>query len=288
MITFLFLCSVYDDNVVMTMIEVPDNKVRKTGPDKRKMEEQYIQLHYTGKHIWAITEREFLRLKTGECLNESLIMVALQRQLPPWVGMSRVNLVNYIFQANPTRPLGDMLEALKAEVVFILHHYHPNHWGAVIVIRDKNTLHMLMADGLQMQDKQLLDTYANYFHYLESYSTGQQFELNTSYSSQLEIRKHETSVQQQSNRTDCGLHVVAYHQCTHEWYGVTAGVTEGQERIDALIRELGNITAEKVSALRVTLRENMHEWTDGWWKTQVPQVPAGRRGQMDEVVVVVS
>jgi hypothetical protein len=94
--------------------------------------------------------------------------------LATWKELSIVNLFPNVFRTNKTtRPRGAILQALQAEVVFIIYHY-PNHWGAVN-IREQNKLHMVIADGLLMKDHAILDIYANYFHYLAIYTPGQQY-----------------------------------------------------------------------------------------------------------------
>lgn len=75
----------------------------------------------------------------------------------------------------------------------------------------------------------------------------------------------------QWNFKDCGLHVKAYCNCTHKWYGDTAGTRGGQERCDPLFRALTHITAGEASSLQTILRKNMSKWTNEWWNTQTPR-----------------
>ena len=240
-------------------------------------EKQYIDQYYSGQNIWGITKDEFYRLRSGKWFNESLMLCALQRQItPPWRGMERIYLESLVTDINPMPPsekIKNMLQ--RSNVVFILHSY-PNHWGAVIVVREDSTLSLVMVDGLRKRDDGILQKYVNYFHYLET-NASSKYDFQRTYVSNLQVNFYMPLTQTQTNTWDCGLHVLLYHKTTHAWYGVTTGVCTGKDRIVSLILALEKITPHEANVYRKTIREHMHTWTDEWWRSQSIQLPEGLR-----------
>jgi hypothetical protein len=64
------------------------------------------------------------------------------------------------------------------------------------------------------------------------------------------VKKYTPTAQKKDNFTDRGLHMIAYYNCTHAWYGVTTGVIDGQERISIPPDELTRIATREASEVR--------------------------------------
>ena len=121
-----------------------------------------------------------------------------------------------------------------------------------------------------------LNTYAQYYHFLEMEMTRPQaFQPTRHYTSTLSMRTHTPGLSRQCNGTDCGFFALLYQQAVSNWYGAAAGQTFTDAQIQALLNSLGTINQDAASRHREWIRTHMHTWWRGNWEGADPITPTG-------------
>ena len=81
-----------------------------------------------------------------------------------------------------------------------------------------------------------------------------------------------------------------YQRTLSNWYGESAGLEFTEVRVQALIRDLEQVTPALVREHRKWLRLNMHKWWKGLWEGPTPILPPHvqqqPRAAVAEIVVI--
>ena len=151
------------------------------------------------------------------------------------------------------------------------------HYSMVIVLKQDLQVDLIWCDSLQRDGRQPLNTYAQYYHFLEMEMTRSQvFQPTRHYTSMLRMRTHTPALSRQCNGTDCGIFTLLYQQAVSNWYGAAAGQTFTDAQIQALLNSLDTINQDAASRHREWIRIHMHTWWRGKLGRCRPNHPAGR------------
>ena len=81
----------------------------------------------------------------------------------------------------------------------------------VIVLKQDLQVDLIWCDSLQRDGRQALNTYAQYYHFMETETTRPQaFQPTRHYTSTLRMRTHTPGLLRQCNGTDCGIFTLLY------------------------------------------------------------------------------
>ena len=131
------------------------------------------------------------------------------------------------------------------------------HFSLVIVLKQGLRVDLIWCDSLQRDGRQPLNTYAQYYHFLEMETNRPQaFQPTRHYTSALRIRTYTSVLTRQCNGTDCGIFTLLYQQTVSNWYGTAAGQTFTDAQIQALLNLLGTINQDTAGRHR--------EWMGNW------------------------
>ena len=130
-------------------------------------------------------------------------------------------------------------------------HVSPKHYSMVIVLKQDLRVDLIWCDSLQRDGRQPLNTYAQYYHFLEMKTNRPQaFQPMRHYTSALRMRTHTPVLSRQCNGTDCGIFTLLYQQTVSNWYGAAAGQTFTDAQIQALLNSLRTINQDAASRHR--------------------------------------
>ena len=133
---------------------------------------------------------------------------------------------------------------------------------------------LIWCDSLQRDGRQALNTYAQYYLFLEMEMTRPQaFQPTRPYTSTLRMRTHTPGLSRQCNGTDCGIFTLLYQQAVSNWYGAAAGQTFTDAQIQELLNSLRTINQDAASRHREWIRIHMHTWWRGNWEGTDPITP---------------
>ena len=119
------------------------------------------------------------------------------------------------------------------------------HYSMVIVLNQGLKVDLIWCNSLQRDGRQPLNTYAQYYHFLEMETNRPQaFQPTRHYTSALRMRMHTPVLMQQCNGTDCGIFTLLYQQTVSNWYGTAAGQTFTDAQIQELIKSLRTINQD--------------------------------------------
>ena len=156
-------------------------------------------------------------------------------------------------------------------------HISPMHYSMVIVLNQDPQVDLIWCDSLQRDGRQALNTYAQYYHFLEMEMTRPQaFQPTRHYTSTLRMRTHTSGLPRQCNGTDCGIFTLLYQQAVSNWYGAAAGQTFTDAQIQALLNSLRTINQDDASRHRAWICTHMHTWWRGNWEGADPITPPGK------------
>ena len=155
-------------------------------------------------------------------------------------------------------------------------HVSPMHYSMVIVLKQDRRVDLIWCDSLQRDGRQTLNTYAQYYHFLEMETNRPQaFQPTRHYTSALRMRTHTPVLSRQCNGTDCGIFTLLYQQTVSNWYGTAAGQTFTDAQIQELINSLRTINQDTAGRHREWVRIHMHTWWRGNWEGADPVTPTG-------------
>ena len=172
----------------------------------------------------------YLGLCTGRLLSISLLLVITEVQLlKKWNGMSCRDFTvttqpQENGQCSPTSLRSRA--AIRSTEVMCIVHVSPMHYSMVVVLEQGLKMDLVWCDSLQRDGRQPLNTYAQYYHFLETETNRPQaFQPTRHYTSALRMRTHTPVLMRQCNGTDCGIFTLLYQQTVSNWYGTAAGQT---------------------------------------------------------------
>ena len=166
--------------------------------------------------------------------------------------------------------------AIRSTEAMCIVHVSPMHYSTVIVLKQGLRVDLIWCDSLQRDGRQPLNTYAQYYHFLEmGMNRPQAFQPTRHYTSALRMRTHTPVLSRQCNGTDCGIFTLLYQQTVSNWYGTAAGQTFTDAQIQELINSLRTINQDTASRHREWIRIHMHTWWIGNWEGADPVTPTG-------------
>ena len=125
------------------------------------------------------------------------------------------------------------------------------HYSMVIVLKQGLKMDLVWCNSLQRDGRQPLNTYAQYYHFLEMETNRPQaFQPTRHYTSALRMHTHTPVLTLQCNGTDCGIFTLLYQQTVSNWYGTAAGQTFTEPQIQDLINSLRTINQDTASRHR--------------------------------------
>ena len=151
----------------------------------------------------------------------------------------------------------------------------------MVVVQKKGLqVDLVWCDSLQRDGRQPLNTYAQYYHFLDAETNrSQAFQPTQHYTSALRMRTHTPVLRRQFNGTDCGIITLLYQQAVSSWYGTAAGQTFTDAHIQDLINSLRAINQDNAGRHREWVRIHMHTWWRGNWEGGDPVTPPGMHQQ---------
>ena len=170
-------------NVVVEEEEWKQNAITMTEAD-------YIMKYYSDKADDSnseITIGMYLGLRTDQVLSISLLLVMTATKLQKkWKGM---RCRDFTVMTQPqehgrcsTTSLRSRTTIQNTEVMCIVH-ISPMHYSMVIVLKQGLCTDLILCDSLQRDGRQPLDTYSQYYHFLEmEMNRPQTFQPNRHYS----------------------------------------------------------------------------------------------------------
>ena len=157
----------------------------------------------------------YLGLRTGRLLSMSFLLAITEVQLPKnWIGMRCRDFTvttqpQENGQCSPTSIRSRA--AIRSTEVMCIVHVSPMHYSMVIILKQDLRVDLIWCDSLQRDGRQPLNTYAQYYHFLEMETNRPQaFQPTRHYTSTVRMRKHTPALQRQSNGTDCGIFTLLY------------------------------------------------------------------------------
>ena len=241
-----------------------------------------------------MSPEKYLGLRDEHLINATLLDAAAEVQLRTrWTGMKTKDLTAHISRLPPeecTHTSDDLWEEVRNTEAMFYIHPSPLHFNGVIALRQRDRITLIWCDSMQFDGTQALTTYSQYYHCMECVTGRHQFSPEKQYTSPLMIHTIMPTLPKQTNSTDCGIFTLMYQRTLSNWYGESAGLEFTEVRVQALIRDLEQVTPALVREHRKWLRLNMHKWWKGLWEGPTPILPPHvqqqHRAAVAEIVVI--